>query len=113
MFIGQSLSLEACRAAQAQRRSANTATVAVSAAAAAAAVSTAATAATEQASSASSPLFALSPPAKVDYITSPPTPASADGLLVSPVVWRLLSMQRNESPNAKVNKLGGGGERGC
>jgi len=48
MFIGQGLSLEARRAAQAERRSANNATTAASAAAAAAAASTAAAAATEQ-----------------------------------------------------------------
>jgi hypothetical protein len=54
MFIGQGLSLEARRAAQAERRAANTATAAASAAAAAAA---------ERASSASPPFFAdgLSP----------------------------------------------------
>jgi hypothetical protein len=53
MFIGQGLSLEARRAAQARRRAANTATAAASEAAAAAAASTAAAAATERASSAS------------------------------------------------------------
>ena len=46
MFIGQVLSLEACRAAQAERRSANTATAAASAAATVAAASTAAAAET-------------------------------------------------------------------
>jgi len=72
MFIGQGLSLEARHAAQAEaeRRSANTAMAPASAAAAAAA---------ERASSASPPFFALSPPAKMDSIASPPTPASADG----------------------------------
>jgi hypothetical protein len=69
MFI-EGLSLEACHAAQAERRSANTATSPASAAAAAAA---------ERASSASPPFFALSPPAEMDSIASPPTPASADG----------------------------------
>ena len=38
-----------------------------------------AAAAAEQASSASPPFFALSPPAKMDSIASPPTPASANG----------------------------------
>jgi hypothetical protein len=52
MFISQSLSLEAHRAAQAERRAANTATAAASAAAAAAA---------EQALSASPPFFADGP----------------------------------------------------
>ncbi len=79
MFIGQGLSLEACHAAQAERRAANTATAAASAAAAAAAASTASAAATERASSASPPLFALSPPAEMDSIAPPPTGASADG----------------------------------
>ena len=69
MFI-EGLSLEARHAAQAERRSANTATAPASVAAAAAA---------ERASSASPPFFALSPPAKMDSIASPPTPASADG----------------------------------
>jgi hypothetical protein len=64
------LSLEACHAAQAERRSANTATESASVAAAAAA---------ERASSAYPPFFALSPPAEMDSIASPPTPASADG----------------------------------
>ena len=45
MFIGQSLSLEACHAAQAERRAANTATAAASEAAAAVANSMAAAAA--------------------------------------------------------------------
>ncbi len=79
MFIGQGLSLEACRAAQAERQAANTPTAAASEATAAAAASTAAAAATKRASSASPPLFALSPPAKMDSIASPPTGASADG----------------------------------
>ncbi len=79
MFIGQGLSLEARCAAQAERRAANTTTAAASEAAAAAAASTAAAAATERAKSASPPLFALSPPAKMDSIASPPTGASADG----------------------------------
>jgi hypothetical protein len=79
MFIGRGLSLEACHAAHAERRAANTATAAASAAAAAAAASTAAATATERASSASPPLFALSPPAKMDSIASPPTGASPDG----------------------------------
>jgi len=80
MFIGQGLSLEARRAAQAERRSANTATAPASVAAAAATASTtAAAAANERASSASPPLFALSPTAEMDSIASPPTPASADG----------------------------------
>ena len=69
MFI-EGLSLEACHAAQAERRSANTATAPASAAAAAAA---------ERASSASPPFFALSPPAEMDSFASLPTPASADG----------------------------------
>jgi hypothetical protein len=69
MFI-EGLSSEARHAAQAERRSANTATAPTSAAAAAAG---------EQASSASPPFFALSPPAKMDSIASPQTPASADG----------------------------------
>jgi hypothetical protein len=79
-FIGQDLSLGARRAAQAERRSAITAKVPASeAAGAAAAASTAAAAANERALSASPPLFALSPTAKIDSITSPPTGASADG----------------------------------
>jgi len=69
MFI-EGLSLEARHAAQAERRSANTATAPASAAAAAAA---------ERALSASLPFFALSPPAEMDSIASPQTPASADG----------------------------------
>jgi hypothetical protein len=69
MFI-EGLSLEARHAAQAERRSANTAMAPASAAAAAAA---------ERALSASPPFFALSLPAKMDSIASPPTPASADG----------------------------------
>ena len=69
MFI-EGLSLEACHAAQAERRSANTAMAPASAAAVAAA---------ERASSVSPPFFALSPLAKIDSIASPPTPASADG----------------------------------
>ena len=74
MFIGQGLSLEARRAAQAERRSANTATAPASVAAAAAAASTtAAAAANERASSASPPLFALSPTAEMDSIASLPT----------------------------------------
>jgi hypothetical protein len=79
MFIGQGLSLEARCAAQAERRAANTATAAASEVAAVAAPSTAAAAATERASSASLPLFALSPPAEMDSIASPPTGASVDG----------------------------------
>ena len=80
MFIGQGLSLEARRAAQAERRSANTTTAPASVAAAAAAASTtAAAAANERASSASPPLFALSPTAEMDSIASLPTGASADG----------------------------------
>ena len=69
MFI-EGLSLEARHAAQAERRSANTATASASAAAAAAA---------ERALSVSPPFFALSPPAAMDSIASPLTPASADG----------------------------------
>ncbi len=69
MFI-EGLSLEARHAAQAERRSANTATVPASATAAAAA---------EWVLSAYPPFFTLSPPAKMDSIASPPTPASADG----------------------------------
>ena len=68
--IGQGVSLEARYAAQAERRAANTAMAQASASAAAAA---------EQASSASPTFFALSPPAEMDSIASPPTPASADG----------------------------------
>jgi hypothetical protein len=79
MFIGQGFSLEACRATQAERQAANTTTAAASEAAAAAAASTAAAAATERASPASQPLFALSPPAEMDSIASPPTGVSADG----------------------------------
>jgi hypothetical protein len=79
MFIGQGLSLEARRAAQAERRSANTAKAPASVAAAAAAASTAAAAANERASSASPPLFALSPTAEMDSIASLPTGASAYG----------------------------------
>jgi hypothetical protein len=80
MFIGQSLSLEACHAAQAERRAANTATAAVSEAAATVANSMAAAAAdstvaaaalTERVSSASRPFFALSPPAEMDSIAPP------------------------------------------
>jgi len=70
MFIGQGLSLEAHRAAQAERQAANTAIAQASASAAAAA---------ERASSASPTFFAFSPPAEMDSIASPPTPASADG----------------------------------
>jgi hypothetical protein len=73
MFIGQGLSLEARRAAQAERRSADTAKAPTSVAAAAAAASTAAAAANERASSASPPLFALSPTAEMDSIASLPT----------------------------------------
>ena len=80
MFIGQGLSLEARHAAQAERRSANTATAPASAAAAAAA---------ERASSASPPFFALSPPAEMDSIASPPTPSSVDG--TSPAIAGSLS----------------------
>jgi len=69
MFI-EGLSLEARHATQAERRSANTATAPASAAAAAAA---------ERSSSASPPFFALFPPAEMDSIASPPTPASANG----------------------------------
>jgi hypothetical protein len=69
MFI-EGLSFEARHAAQVERRSANTDTATASAAAAAAA---------ERASSVSPPSFALSPPAEMDSIASPPTPASADG----------------------------------
>ncbi len=80
MFIGQGLSLEACHAAQAERRAANTATAAASevaaavanSMAAAVADSTAAAAAlTNRASSASRPFFALSPPAEMDSIAPP------------------------------------------
>jgi hypothetical protein len=84
MFIGQGLSLEARRAAQAERQAANTATAAASAAEVAAA---------EQASSASPPFFALSQPAEMDSIASPPTPASVDGTFpaiagsLSPLVY--------------------------
>ncbi len=70
MFI-EGLSLEARHAAQAERWSANIATAPASAAVATAA---------ERASSASPPFFALSPPAKMDSIASPPIPASANGL---------------------------------
>ena len=77
MFIGRGLSLEACRAAQAERRAANTATAAASVAAAAAAASTAAAAAaapTKSASSASSPLITIM------ASTSPPKcPVLPDG----------------------------------
>ena len=60
MFSGQGLSLEAYRAAKAERRaSSNTATGAASVAAAAAAASTAAAAATGRASSASSQLITI------------------------------------------------------
>jgi hypothetical protein len=94
MFI-EGLSLEACHAAQAERRSANTATAPASVAAAAAA---------ERALSASPPFFALSPPAEMDSIASPPTPRPPmDRPLPSPVVWRLLSMLRI------LSKGGGGG----
>ena len=79
LFIGQGLTLDARHAAQAERRSANTAKAPASAAAAAAAASTAAAAATERALSASLPFFALSPPAEMDSIASPPTGASVDG----------------------------------
>ena len=79
MFIGQGLTLDARRAAQVERQSANTAKAPASAAAALAAASTAAAAATERALSASQPLFALSPPAVMDFIASPPTPATVDG----------------------------------
>ena len=88
MLIGQGLSFEARCSAQAERRAANTATAAASEASAAAADSMAAAAVdstvaaaalTERASSASRPFFALSPPAEMDSIASPPTGASADG----------------------------------
>ncbi len=85
---------------QAESWSANTVKASASAAAAAAAASTAAVAATKRASSASLPLFALSPPAEMDYIASPPIthPQMVRPLLVlpvvSPVVWHLLSMLR-------------------
>ena len=98
MFIGQGLSLEARRAAQAERRTANTATAPASVAAAAAAATTTAAAAAnerassaaaastsaaavanERASSASPPLFALFPTAEMESIASLPTGASADG----------------------------------
>ncbi len=79
MFIGEGLTLDASRVAQVERRSANTAKAPAFAAAAAAAASTAAAAATERALSASQPLFALSPPAKMDSIASPPSPPSIDG----------------------------------
>jgi hypothetical protein len=63
MFIGQGLSLEACRAAQAERRAVdNTAMAAASAVAVVAAASTAAAVATEQFSSASSPLITIMAP---------------------------------------------------
>jgi hypothetical protein len=93
MFIGQDLSLEARRAAQAERRSANTAKATTSVAAAAAAASTVAAAVTERALSASPPFFALSPPAEMDSIASPPTGASVDGtspsiaVSLSPLVY--------------------------
>ena len=79
MFFGQGLSLEACHAAQAERRSANTAMAPASAAAAAAFASTVTAVVTKRAFSASTPVFALSPPAKMDSIASLPTGASADG----------------------------------
>ena len=78
MYIGQGLSLEARRAAQAERRAANTATAAAPAAAAAAAASTpaAAAAATESASSAFSPLIMImvstSPPSVLSFLTAAP-----------------------------------------
>jgi hypothetical protein len=56
MFIGQDISLEVRRAAQAERRAANNVTAAPASTVAAAA---------ERASSASPPLFALSPPAEL------------------------------------------------
>ena len=81
MYIGQGLSLEARRAAQAERRAANTGTAAAPVAAAAAAASTpaaAAAAATESASSASSPIMAsTSPP------TSPKCPVLPDGRAIT------------------------------
>jgi hypothetical protein len=83
MFIGQDLTLDARRAAQAERRSANTAKAPASA------VAAAAVAATERALSASPPFFALSPPAKMDSIASPPTGASIDG--TSPSIAGILS----------------------
>ena len=79
MYIGQGFSLEARRAAQAERRAANTATAAASAAAAAAAASTpaAAAAATESASSASSSLIMImastSPPSVLSFLTAAPS----------------------------------------
>ena len=91
MFI-EGLSLEAHHAAQAERWSANTATAPASAAAAAAA---------ERASSVSPPFFALSPPAEMDSIVSPRTPASADG--PTPAITHLFSMLRI------LSKGGGGG----
>ena len=71
MFI-EGLSFEARHAAQAERQSDTTTTATVP-------TSTAAAAAAERASSASPPFFALSPPAEMDSIVSPPTPASAEG----------------------------------
>ena len=92
MFIGQDLSLEACRAAQAERRSANTAKAPASVAAgAAAAASTAAAAAAanERAFSASPPFFDLSPTAEMESIASPPTGASADGPFLASIASSL------------------------
>ncbi len=99
MFIGQGLSLEARRAAQAERRAANTATAAASEAAAAAANSMAAAAVdstvaaaalTERASSASRPFFALFPPAKMDSIAPPLVYAEDFYLKHNPSVRALL-----------------------
>jgi hypothetical protein len=107
MFIGQGLSLEARHAAQAERWSANTATAPASAAAAAVVASTAAVAATERASSASPPLFTLSPPAKMDSIASPPTPASADG--PSPAISGSLAPLVYAEDSMKGGRWWGGG----
>jgi hypothetical protein len=80
VYIGQGLSLEACRAAQAERQAADTATAAPSAVAAAAVASTpaAAAAATKSASSVSSPLITIM------SSTSPPKcPVLPDGLALT------------------------------
>ena len=95
MFIGQGLTLNARRAAQAERRSANTAKVPASAAAVAAAASTAAAATTEQLCQ-HLRHSSLSPhlPKWIPLPLHQPARPSMERPLLSPVVCRLLSMLR-------------------
>ena len=103
MFIGQGLSLEARRAAQAERRSANTATASASVAAAAAAASTTAAAAGRTSGLRQRLRHYLLSPQLPKWIPLPLyQPARPQMVLrpllvlpvVSPVVWCLLSMLR-------------------